>query len=71
MSSLARIFRDFFAELSQMTIIKDLITIITALGVAIGVVLKVFLQIINIIMQVANFVWVLIKAFIALLGQAI
>lgn len=71
MSSLARIFRDFFAELSQMTIIKDLITFITGVAVAIGILLKGLLQIINIIMQVVNFVWVLIKAFVALIGQAI
>lgn len=71
MSSLARIFRDFFQELSQMTVIKDLISLITGLAVVIGGAITGILGAVNVIMQIVNALWLFIKAAIAVIGQAL
>lgn len=71
MASLGRIFRDFFQTLGQYTIIRDLISFIQYLAIGIGAIIKGILWLIRVVFQVIDTVWLLQKAFIAIIGQAI
>lgn len=71
MASLGRIFRDFFQTLGQYTIIRDLISLIQGLAIGVGAIIKGILWLIRVVFQVIDTVWLLQKAFIAIIGQAI
>lgn len=71
MGALGRIFRDFFQTLGQYTIIRDLISLIQYLAIGIGAIIKGILWLIRVVFQVIDTVWLLQKAFLAIIGQAI
>lgn len=71
MASLGRIFRDFFQTLGQYTIIRDLISLIQGLAIGVGAIIKGILWLIRVVFQIIDTVWLLQKAFIAIIGQAI
>lgn len=71
MGALGRIFRDFFQTLGQYTIIRDLISLIQYLAIGIGAIIKGILWLIRVVFQVIDTVWLLQKAFVAIIGQAI
>ena len=70
-SSLGRLFRDFFQTLSQYTIIRDLVSILQGLAVVAGAVIAVILRLVRVVFQIIDTFWLFIKAAIALVGQAI
>lgn len=71
MSSLGRIFRDFFQTLGQYTIIRDLISLIQYLAIGIGAIIKVILWLIRVVFQIIDTFWLLSKAVLAVIGQAL
>lgn len=71
MGSLARIFRDFFQTLGQYTIIRDLISLIQYLAIGIGAIIKVILWLIRVVFQIIDTFWLLSKAVLAVIGQAL
>lgn len=71
MGALGRIFRDFFQTLGQYTIIRDLISLIQGLAIGVGAIIKGILWLIRVVFQVIDTVWLLQKAFLAIIGQAI
>lgn len=71
MSSLGRIFRDFFQTLGQYTIIRDLISLIQYLAIGIGAIIKVILWLIRVVFQIIDTFWLLSKAVIAVIGMAL
>lgn len=71
MSSLGRIFRDFFQTLGQYTIIRDLISFIQYLAIGIGAIIKVILWLIRVVFQIIDTFWLLSKAVIAVIGMAL
>lgn len=71
MASLGRIFRDFFQTIGQYTVIRDLISLIQYLAIGIGAIIKGILWLIRVVFQVIDTVWLLQKAFLAIIGQAI
>lgn len=71
MGALARIFRDFFQTLGQYTIIRDLISLIQYLAIGIGAIIKVILWLIRVVFQIIDTFWLLSKAVLAVIGQAL
>lgn len=71
MSALGRIFRDFFQTIGQYTVIRDFISLIQYLAIGIGAIIKGILWLIRVVFQVIDTVWLLQKAFLAIIGQAI
>lgn len=71
MASLGRIFRDFFQTLGQYTIIRDLISLIQGLAIAVGAIIKVILWLIRVVFQIIDTFWLLSKAVLAVIGQAL
>lgn len=71
MGALGRIFRDFFQTIGQYTVIRDLISLIQYLAIGIGAIIKGILWLIRVVFQVIDTVWLLQKAFLAIIGQAI
>lgn len=71
MASLGRIFRDFFQTLGQYTIIRDLISLIQYLAIGIGAIIKVILWLIRVVFQIIDTFWLLSKAVLAVIGQAL
>lgn len=70
-ASLGRIFRDFFQTLSQYTIIRDLVSILQGLAVVLGAVIKWTMTTIRVIFQFIDTLWLIIKAAVAVIGQAL
>lgn len=70
MSSLGRIFRDFFQTLGQYTIIRDLVSILQGLAMIVGGVIKVILWLVRVVFQIIDTFWLLSKAVIAVIGMA-
>lgn len=71
MSSLGRIFRDFFQTLGQYTIIRDLVSILQGLAMIVGGVIKVILWLVRVVFQIIDTFWLLSKAVIAVIGMAL
>lgn len=71
MASLGRIFRDFFQTLSQYTIIRDLVSILQGLAMVVGGIIKVILWLIRVVFQIIDTFWLLSKAVLAVIGQAL
>lgn len=71
MTSLGRIFRDFFQTIGQYTVIRDLISLIQYLAIGIGALIQGILWLIRVVFQIVDAFWLFCKAALAMIGQAI